>query len=127
MYSTKVINCSFDEAIVKITEKLKDEGFGILSDIDVSATLKNRINVDFRKYRILGACNPPFAHKALSVEPNAGVMMPCNVAVQEISENEIQVSVVNPSAAAVGLNNPGLITIADEVTEKLDRFFNNLK
>lgn len=127
MYSTKVINCSFDEAIAKITEKLKDEGFGILSDIDVAATLKNKINVDFRKYRILGACNPPFAHKALSVEPNAGVMMPCNVAVQEISENEIKVSVVNPSAAAVGLNNPELLPIADEVTEKLDRFFNNLK
>ncbi len=84
-YFSKIVKMPFDIAISRVTEELKKEGFGILTDIDVQETLKKKLNVDFQKYKILGACNPPFAHKALEVEDKIGLMLPCNIVVQEIS------------------------------------------
>ncbi|MEW6655114.1 MAG: DUF302 domain-containing protein, partial [Bacteroidota bacterium] len=94
-YNSKVVQLSFDETISKVTEELKKEGFGILTEIDVKETLKKKLDVDFRKYKILGACNPPFAYKALQAEENLGVLLPCNVVVQE-KDGKTIVSTVNP-------------------------------
>ncbi len=97
MYHTsKIINSTFEAALEKISEELKKEGFGILSEIDVKETLKKKLDIDFRKYKILGACNPPFAYKALQLEDNIGVLMPCNIVVQEKEDGKISLSAVNP-------------------------------
>lgn len=118
-YFSKIINASFDEAVAKVTVELKEEGFGILTDIDVKATLKKKLDVEFRKYRILGACNPPFAYKALQAEDKIGTMLPCNVIVQEISDGQVEVTAVDPLASMQAVKNPALIKIATEIRNKL--------
>ena len=98
-YFNKITNYSFDEAIGKVTEELKKEGFGVLTEIDVTATLKKKLDVDFKNYRILGACNPPYAYKALNAEDKIGTMLPCNVIVQQISDSQVEIAAVNPIAS----------------------------
>ncbi|PSC03545.1 hypothetical protein SLNSH_18050 [Alsobacter soli] len=112
---------SFDEVVSRVTEALKAEGFGVLSDIDVQATLKAKLGEDFRPYRILGACNPPLAHKALSNEPRVGVMLPCNVVVQQTGEQQVEVAAINPAAPMQAIGNPALDSVATEVGTRLSR------
>ena len=118
-YFSKMISCSFDEAIIRVTDVLKSEGFGIISEIRMHEKLKEKLGVDFKKYTILGACNPAYAYKALQVEDKIGTMLPCNIVVQELSENHIEVAAVNPIASMMAVQNPALIGIAKEVTDKL--------
>jgi len=118
-YFTKTLSLSFDKAIARVTEELKKEGFGILTDIDVKATLKKKLDVEFRKYRILGACNPPFAYKALQAEDKIGTMLPCNVIVQEISDGQVEVTAIDPLASMQAIENPTLKEIAAEISNKL--------
>jgi len=117
-YFSKTIKGSFEEAIDKTTGLLKEEGFGVLTEIDVKETLKKKLDVDFKKYRILGACNPPFAHKALQAEDKIGAMLPCNVIVIE-QETGIEVAAVDPIASMQAVNNPALADVAVEVRDKL--------
>ncbi|HDY74984.1 MAG TPA: DUF302 domain-containing protein [Candidatus Marinimicrobia bacterium] len=109
---SKTVDMSFDEAIENVTEELKKEGFGILTEIDVKATLKKKLDVDFRNYRILGACNPPFAYKALLAEEKIGTMLPCNVVVQEYDDGRVEVSAVDPIASMQAIENPDLGQVA---------------
>jgi uncharacterized protein (DUF302 family) len=125
-YFSKILNVSFDEAIARVTEELKKEGFGVLTDIDVKETLKKKLNVDFKKYRILGACNPPFAYKALQAEDKIGLMLPCNVVVQEISNRRIEVAAIDPVASMQAIENPGLRDVAEQVRAKLKRVIDSL-
>ena len=125
-YFNKTLSVSFDEAVAKVTAELKKVGFGILTEIDVKETLKKKIDVDFRKYKIFGACNPPFAYKALQAEDKIGLMLPCNVIVQELSEKEVEVAVVDPAAAMVGIDNLGLKDVVAEVRTKLRSAVDNL-
>lgn len=125
-YNTKIVEYSFDEALQKVADELKKEGFGVLTEIDVKETLKKKIDVDFRNYKILGACNPSFAHKALSAEENIGVLLPCNFIVQENLDGKTQISSVNPTVSMQNVQNPNLEPIAKEVTEKLTRVMDNL-
>ncbi len=125
--STIVQNKSFDEAIELVTEKLKDERFGVLTEIDVQGTLKKKIGADFKKYRILGACNPHFAHKALQTEDKLGILLPCNVVVEEHENGEIEVSAVDPIVSMSAVNNEGLAGLATEVKEKLSSVIDSLK
>ena len=118
-YFNKKLNLSFDKAIAGVTEELKKEGFGILTDIDVKATLKKKLDVDFRKYRILGACHPSFAYQALQAEDKIGTMLPCNVMVQEISDGQVEVTAVDPLASMQAIKNPALMEIATEISHKL--------
>ena len=120
-YFTKVLKTDFDAAMIKVTEELKKEGFGILTEIDIKNTLKKKLDVDFRKYKILGACNPSFAHRALSAEAHIGTMLPCNVIVQELGENSIEVSAVDPVASMVSVKNDALGALATEVQQKLKK------
>lgn len=125
-YFNKTLPVSFDEAVTRVTEELKKVGFGILTEIDVKETLKKKLNVDFRKYKILGACNPPFAYKALQAEDKIGLMLPCNVIVQELSDKEVEVAAVDPAAAMVGIDNFSLKDVAAEVRTKLQSAIDNL-
>ena len=125
-YFTKELNISFDDAIAKVTEELKKEGFGILADIDVKATLKKKLDVDFRPYRILGACNPPFAFQALQTEDKIGTMLPCNVVVQEKTPGKVEVTSIDPVASMAAVNNPNLRTVGEQVREKLKRVIDNM-
>lgn len=118
-YFNKKIKGSFEEVLEKVTISLNKQGFGVLVEIDVKETLKKKLDVDFRKYRILGACNPPFAYKALQVEDKIGIMLPCNVVVQEISENEVDVAAVDPIASMKAVENPQLLPIAKQIQGKL--------
>ncbi|GGD89214.1 hypothetical protein GCM10011312_11340 [Planktosalinus lacus] len=111
-------NVSFEEAIEKVTEALKEEGFGVLTEIDVQATLKKKLDEDFRPYRILGACNPSYAHKALMAEDKIGVMLPCNVIVQQKQE-AVEVAAVDPMASMQAIENKDLEKIAEEIQSKL--------
>jgi uncharacterized protein (DUF302 family) len=104
-----------------VIEKLKDEGFGVLTEIDVANTLKQKLGVEMKRYRILGACNPGFAHKALSVEDKIGVMLPCNVVVQEKDGGEVDIAAIDPRVAMKAVGNPALAEIAAEVAERLSR------
>ena len=117
---------SFDEATEQVTAELKKEGFGVLTEIDIRETLKKKLDVDFRKYKILGACNPQFAYKALQSEDKIGVFLPCNVVVQEQANGEIEVSAVDPIASMGSVKNTDLEGIAKEVQQKLTRAINNL-
>jgi uncharacterized protein (DUF302 family) len=110
---------SFQEGIDRITESLKKEGFGILTEIDIKATLKKKLDVDFHNYRILGACNPPYAYKALQAEDKIGTMLPCNVIVQEKANGDIEISAVDPIASMQAIQNENLGTLANEIREKL--------
>jgi uncharacterized protein (DUF302 family) len=125
-YFNKTIKGTFEEVIDKVTQGLKEEGFGILTEIDVTATLKEKLDIDFKKYRILGACNPPYAHKALEAEDKIGTMLPCNVIVQEIEEGLFEVAAVNPMASMQAVENKKLNTIAEEITDKLEKIIKNL-
>lgn len=118
-YFSKTLDLSFDEAVVKVSEELKKAGFGILTEIDVKETLKAKLNVDFRKYMILGACNPSFAYEALQTEDKIGLMMPCNVIVQETTDGQIEVAAVDPVASMSAVANPKLRDVAGEVRGKL--------
>ncbi len=117
---------SFDETIEEVTELLKSQGFGVLTEIDVKETLKKKLDVEFRKYRILGACNPEFAHKALQAEANIGVMLPCNVIVQETDDGIVEVSAVDPVASMQAVENSDLEPIAAEVRDRLKEVINQL-
>lgn len=114
-YFKKALNCNFDEGIERITLALKNQGFGILTDINVKTTLKEKINVDFRRYRILGACNPKMAHKALLAEDKIGVLLPCSVVVQELGQKQIEIAVMNPAVTMAGVKNKKLECVAEEV------------
>ncbi|MFX0557886.1 DUF302 domain-containing protein [Maribacter sp. CXY002] len=118
-FSTSLKNHTFENAIERTTEALKKEGFGVLTEIDIKATLKNKLNVDFQNYKILGACNPSFAYKALQAEDKIGTMLPCNVIVQEKEPGTIEVAAVDPTASMQAIKNDDLITIAETVREKL--------
>ena len=126
-YFNKVlVGKSFDAAIELVTAELKNEGFGVLTEIDVKETLKKKIDVDFKKYKILGACNPHFAHKALSSEDKIGVLLPCNVIVEEHENGEVEVSVVDPIASMGAVENKALGSLALEVQQKLLKVLENL-
>jgi uncharacterized protein (DUF302 family) len=125
-YFSKTIDQSFDSAIQKVTKALKTEGFGILTEIDVKATLKEKINVDFYNYKILGACNPPFAYKALLAEDKIGTMLPCNVIVQEKISGKVEVSAVDPSASMLAIENKDLQAIATEIKTRLKKVIEDL-
>ena len=118
-YFSKQLEMPFDQAIKHVTEALAAKGFGVLSTIDVQATMKKKLNFEFRPYTILGACNPEFAHKALQSEDMIGTMLPCNVVVQEMSKGSVEVSAVDPVASMTAVKNPKLATIAGEVRDLL--------
>ena len=123
---SKIVNDDFDTAIEKVTVELKKEGFGVLTQIDVQDTLKKKLDVDFRKYKILGACNPHFAHEALLAEDTIGTMLPCNVIVQERDNGKVEVSAVDPVASMMAIKNDTLGGLAMQVREKLSRVIDNL-
>ncbi|HEY9082893.1 MAG TPA: DUF302 domain-containing protein [Vicingaceae bacterium] len=125
-YYTKITDYGFDEAIEKVTEELQKEGFGVLTEIDVTATFKKKINVDFRPYRILGACNPHFAHQAIQSEEKIGTMLPCNVIVQQLDNGKVEVSAVNPMASMMAVKNNSLEDIASQVSNKLENVIKQL-
>lgn len=125
-YFSKTLNVSFDEAIKITTEALKSEGFGVISEIRMHEKLKEKLDVDFKKYTILGACNPPFAYKALQAEDKIGTMLPCNVLVIEQAENEIEIAAVNPIASMQAIVNPALGEVALQVTDKLKKVIADL-
>ena len=117
----RVVEAGFDETVAGTVAALKQECFGVLTDIDVAATMKQKLGVDFRQYRILGACNPPLAHKALSAEDKIGVMLPCNVIVQQVGEGKTEVAAIDPRAAMERVGNPALAELAQEVAQRLGR------
>lgn len=123
---SRTLSLPFDAAVSRTVEGLKKEGFGVLTEIDVQATLKNKLGVDFRKYRILGACNPPFAYEALQAEDKIGTMLPCNVIVQESPGGGVEVSAVDPVASMAAIENPQLAGIAGQVRQKLKQVIENL-
>lgn len=125
-YISTTFKGSFDEAIKKTTEELKKEGFGVLTEIDVKETLKKKLDVDFKKYRILGACNPGFAHKALQAEDKIGTMLPCNVIVEEHENGSVEVSAVNPLESMQAIKNENLKDIANQVHDKLLKVIKNV-
>ncbi len=125
-YFSKTLNCSFEEAIDKTVVALQNSGFGVLTEIDVKATLHKKLNVDFKNYRILGACHPPSAFKALSAEDKIGTMLPCNVIVQEHSLGNVEVSAIDPIASMMAVNNPALGEVATEIQQKLKGVIDNL-
>jgi len=125
-YFSKTLRMPFDQAVKKVTEELKKEGFGILTDIDVKETLKKKLNLVFQNYKILGACNPSFAFKALQMENKIGLMLPCNVVVQETSDHEIEVAAIDPIESMLAVENPKLKEVAEEVRIKLRAVIDNL-
>jgi len=118
-YFNKSLEITFDEAVAKVAEQLKKEGFGILTEIDVKKTLKKKLDVDFKQYKILGACNPHFAYQALQKEDKIGTMLPCNVIVQETEEGKIEVAAIDPMASMQAVQNPNLQAVAEQVQAKL--------
>jgi uncharacterized protein (DUF302 family) len=125
-YFSKTINLPFDAAVARVTEELKKEGFGVLTDIDVKATMKKKLDVEFRNYRILGACNPPFAHQALLAEDKIGTMLPCNVIVQELAPGQVEIAAIDPVASMAAVENPSLGAIGMEVRARLQKVVENL-
>ncbi len=124
-YFSKILNTGFDETITKTAQALQNEGFGILTEIDVTATLKKKLDVDFKPYKILGACNPSFAYQALKNEDKIGVMLPCNVVVIQ-QENGVEVSAVDPMASMQAIKNEALGQIAEQVQQKLKNVIDSL-
>lgn len=118
-YFSKTISTTFDEAVTNVTNILKEQGFGILTEIDVKKTLKKKLDAEFRRYLILGACNPPFAHKALLVEDKVGTMLPCNVIVQEKTDGSVEVAAIDPVASMQAIDNAELHEIAETIAKKL--------
>jgi len=125
-YFSKTLNTDFDTAISRVTEELKKEGFGVLTEIDVKETFKKKLDLDFRKYRILGACNPNFAFEAIKSEDKVGTMLPCNVVVQEHEDGKIEVSAIDPIASMMAIKNDSLGDVASSVSDKLRRVIENL-
>lgn len=125
-YFTKTLNGDFEKAIEKVTDALKSEGFGVLTNIDLKTTLKNKLGVDFYNYKILGACNPTFAYKALQEEDKIGTMLPCNIIVQEREAGKIEIAAVDPVASMQAIGNPALKIVAGEVQKKLQHVINML-
>jgi len=126
-YISKKLNSSFEEAVKQVKEGLMTEGFGVLSEIDLDQKFKEKLNVDFRKYKILGACNPSFAYKALQSEDKIGTMLPCNVIVQELGADETEVAAIDPVASMMAIDNKDVAEIAKEIKEKLNRVISGLK
>lgn len=125
-YISKTINATFEQAVQRLTESLKDEDFGIISEIDIQEKMKEKLQVDFRRYLILGVCNPSFAYQALSIENKIGTMLPCNVIVQEIIEKKIEIAAVDPMVAMQAIGNERLLEIAQQVKNKLIKAVNNV-
>lgn len=125
-FNKTLTDLTFDEVIEKTTQALKEEGFGILTEIDLKTTFKKKLDVDFPNYRILGACSPPFAYKALQAENKIGTMLPCNVIVRETDSGAIEVAAVDPIASMMGVKNEALAGIAGEVRDKLKKAVNRL-
>ena len=125
-YFSATIEGPFDDAIEKVTDELKKEGFGVLTNIDVKATLKKKLDVDYQNYWILGACNPAYAYQALQAEDKIGVMLPCNVIVQDTEDGKVEVSAVDPIASMQAIENTELGDIANQVQAKLKKVINNL-
>jgi uncharacterized protein (DUF302 family) len=123
----KKVDMPYEKAVETVTSALKAEGFGVLTEIDVKATMKKKLDVDFRRYVILGACNPPFAHKALAAELEIGLLLPCNVIVYEEDDGGSVVSALNPMAAFSMVNNPKMQEVAEQVTEKIKRAIDSLE
>ena len=120
-------NKTFEEAIDLVTAELKKEGFGVLNEIDIQQTLKNKIDVDFKKYKILGACNPHFAHKALLAEDKIGLLLPCNVVVEQHDNGHVEVSIVDPIVSMSSIENESLGQLAQDVQQKLKNVAEGLK
>lgn len=125
-YLAKTLTTSFEEAVARTTDALKAEGFGIITQIDVRDTLKQKLDVDFRRYKILGACNPALAYEALKLEDRVGTMLPCNVIVQERKPGEVEVAAVDPVASMQAIDNPKLVEKAREVRARLEKVVQNL-
>jgi uncharacterized protein (DUF302 family) len=125
-YFSKTLAVPFEEAEARVIEELKKEGFGVLTQIDVKETIKKKLNEDFRKYKILGACNPPFAYRALQAEDKIGLLMPCNMVVQEIADNKVEVAAIDVEVSMRTVNNPGLHEIGKEVRLKLKKVIDSL-
>jgi uncharacterized protein (DUF302 family) len=117
----KTVKMSFGEAIERVTQALQGEGFGVLTEIDVAATLKKKLNLDMSPYRILGACNPSLAHRALEAEPSIGLLLPCNVVVRQNEKEQISVEFMDPNAVLELVNKPAISRLAGEVRQKLER------
>jgi uncharacterized protein (DUF302 family) len=118
-YYSKTVKEGFDEAVSRIKQALEEQGFGILTEIDVKSTLKKKLNADFRNYEILGACNPPFAYKALQAEDKVGTMLPCNIIVQETADGAVEIAAIDPVASMKAIDNPALREIAETIGQKL--------
>jgi uncharacterized protein (DUF302 family) len=125
-YHHKIVSGDFDPIIKKVTALLKEEGFGVLTEIDIQQTLKKKLNVDFKKYKILGTCNPTFAYKALQAEDKIGTMLPCNIIVQEIGENKIEVAAINPLISMQSVKSNQLENIVQEVSKRLKNVILNI-
>ena len=125
-YFSKKVEGTFDEVYDRTLASLKKEGFGVLTEIDVRATLKKKMDVDVRKYKILGACNPPFAYKALQAEDKIGTMLPCNVIIQEVGEGKIEVAAIDPIASMQAVKNESLMPVALQVQEKMKSVVENV-
>ena len=120
-YIAKTVSGGFPVIVERVIESLKAEGFGVLTEIEVKATMKKKLDIDFRDYRILGACNPPLAHQALTADDKIGTMLPCNVIVQDLGDGKIEVAAINPAISMEQVGNPSLKVIAESVTGKLRR------
>lgn len=120
-YFAKILPLSFEQAVRRVTEALKNEGFGIITEIDVTETLHKKLGIAFRNYRILGACNPALAYEALQLEDKVGTMLPCNVVVQETGTGEVEVAAIDPVASMAAIDNPGLKQAAEKVGAKLKK------
>lgn len=125
-YFSKVLALGFDEAVTQVIDKLKDQGFGIITEIDVTKTLKSKLGVEFRPYRVLGACNPALALEALKLEDKVGTMLPCNVIVQELTPGQVEVASIDPVASMASIDNPALLEKAALVSAKLEKVIESL-
>ena len=126
-YEKRLATKDFDEAVAQVTESLQKEGFGVLTEIDVKATFKKKLDVDFRRYKILGACNPTLAHKALGAEPQIGLLLPCNVVVQETDQGDLLASIIDPKAMFALVEKPELKAVAEEADKRLSRVVESLR